>query len=126
MLIVLAKDLHVHVRDGAKHVVRLVLPADAVKRAADEVGPLMWLRLGGDRPSVALTRHGNAPPHILCGVDVTATRANQCNKKLEAILLYFGADHKTKRPHVVDNQRGHAYERDRLVLVFVCVRRNKQ
>lgn len=58
MLVVLAQDLHVHVGDGAKHVVRLVLAADAVEGAADEVGPLVWLRLGRDRTPVALVVDG--------------------------------------------------------------------
>ena len=38
------QQFHVDVRGGAKHVVRLVLSADAVERAADEVRPLVRFR----------------------------------------------------------------------------------
>lgn len=54
LLAVLVQNLHVHVGNSPKHVVRLVLPADAVERAADEVGPLVRLRLWRSGPSVAL------------------------------------------------------------------------
>lgn len=55
VLVVLVQDVHVHVRHGAKHVVRLVLPADAIQGAADEVGPLVRLRLRWYWTSVALS-----------------------------------------------------------------------
>ena len=50
----LVQDLDVDVRSRAEHVMRLMLTADAVEGAADEVRPLVRLRRGGCRPSVAL------------------------------------------------------------------------
>lgn len=55
LLVVLVQDFDVDVRSRAKHVVRLVFPADAVQGAADEVRPLVRLRRRGCRPSVALS-----------------------------------------------------------------------
>lgn len=57
LLVVLVQDFDVDVGSCAEHVVRLVFPADAVEGAADKVRPLVRLRLGRCRPSVALPLH---------------------------------------------------------------------
>lgn len=52
----LVQNIHVDVRSGPEHVVRLMLSADSVQGAADEVGPLVRLRRGRSWASVVLSR----------------------------------------------------------------------
>lgn len=52
---VLVQNVHVDVRSGPEHVVRLMLSADSVQGATNEVGPLVRLRRGRSWASVALS-----------------------------------------------------------------------